>query len=146
MNYLFDAYIILMSVAVGIFYRFSEVEYVWSKATWRWKGDNKQPVRLRSWVTYWMMGIIPEQKVKTWQWWFHRLTFSFFEDGYHFFGNLQTFLPYISIVACSGYILYNGLSIDINWWTLIVLSLVWPLRWIGTQLGRWLLMTEDFTE
>lgn len=124
----------ILAILLGIIYRFSEVEYVWGKSYlagqtgWRWKGDKVQYYRLRGWCKGWVVGLVPAQVKGTWQWYFHRLTFSVFEDGYHFFNALL-----IVVVFCVVR-LWSGDTIE------LIIIVFW--RFIGTQAGRMMIIQD----
>ncbi len=128
-------YVVLIAFLFGAFYRLAEIESNWM-GTWRWKGTEKQPFKLRRWVTDWMKGIIPVQVPGTWQWRFHRMTFSLFEDGNHFFGNsleitIAMFLPF--------YFFFEWTFLSITW---PVALLLWPARWFGTKIVFWMIIED----
>ncbi len=124
---------LIMAFIVGILYRFSEIEYIWQYSTWRWKGKKQQPTWLRKWVTKWMRGDINKGQPGEFWWGFNRFTFSFFEDGYHFFGNFKMLLPYIFAFICVFY------SIPVAWWAILM---YWPVRSFGTSVGRKMILEE----
>ena len=120
--------IYILGFVLGVIYRFSEIEYIWSKGTWRWNGLTRERYVLRDWVTPWMMGDIPHQVAGSWQWYFHRMTFSMFEDAYHFFRNLELI---IYLFLTTYYITWFNV-------TMIILA-----RYVGTQVGREMIIQKD---
>lgn len=123
----------IVAFLIGLMYRLSEVEYIWNKATNMYKYGRKISVRSRIWIPPWMKGTY-KWKGKFW-FWFHRLTFSFFEDGYHFFGNLPTVLI-LGYIGCMWY--YNIEFFNLNWTS----SLLLFSRWVGVKFGIYILIEE----
>ena len=130
--------IYIIAYLAGIFYRFSEVEYIWAKAYlagnklgWRWGRDsNVQYYLLRNWCKGWMSGILTKGwgPNSSWFWRFHRMTGSMFEDGYHTF----RLLTQLSLFALGGLTSWNI-------WELLIIVVI---RWIGTQTGRAMIIKD----
>jgi len=137
--------IYILSFLAGIFYRFSEVEYIWGKHYlagkeygWRWSRNKKTYYSLRDWCKGWMAGEIPVQVQGTWQWGFHRMFYSMFEDGYHFFRLLLQITLFIL-----GILWFQDVWLDSLWaWSMVELGLMVSIRWAGTQVGRMLVIKD----
>ena len=111
--------ILIYAFIIGIAYTFSEIEYIWSKGTWSHDiFGNKRLFELRSWVTDWMKGNVE----------IDREYFSFFEDGYHFFGNLP-------IVLLGIYIFLVGILNCVITIEIYEAVLFFPVRWLGRKIG-----------
>lgn len=113
-------YVLIIAFLVGIFYRFSEPEYIWQY----YKNG------LRNWVPLWLYG---ETHYSEKQRKFHKYTLSIFEDGYHFFHGATVFI----IVSGAGILYYYSIQVTFSIYDCIAIILS---RWLGTKLGLWLLL------
>jgi len=130
-----EFFYILFGFLTGTWYRWSEIQTIWSVGTWRWKRKKKQPFKLRSWVTSWMRGKYSYQESGTFSWWFHRVTLSFFEDSYHFFRGMEMLFHFIFLML---YIYYG--------WTMNLLIAgigFLIMRYFGTEFGRWSIIEDN---
>ena len=113
---------------LGWIYRLAETEYIWSLST-TWYERNW--INTSSWLWRWLTGELAAEYSRAWEK-FHAWTFSFFEDGYHFFGNLE----WISVLVAATLAYYLNWTITIDGTTALAF---WFCRFLGTQIGLRLL-------
>ena len=109
----------------GIAYTFREIPHIWNRST---------TYKLRFYLPDWI--ITTDKKLN----WFHKLTFQFFTNGYHFFGNLsRLLLPPILILD----VIYHPYIITLSIPELIIASVVCYMLWyIGRKLTFWIFITK----
>ena len=126
---------ILFGFLTGVWYRWGEIQTIWGTGTWRWEGSKKQPFKLRSWVTPWMKGATSYQDAKTFSWYFHRATLSFFEDSYHFFRGMEILFHFVFLML----FIYYALSMS---WIIGGIGFL-IARYFGTEFGRWSIIEDN---
>lgn len=120
--------LLLIFFISGVCYRLSEIERVWKNATWDYRWGKKLKIKIAPWVTDWMKGDNdpPINDLQRWAlFWFHRFTFSFFENGYHFFRNFP-FVVLFPAYFLSGFVT-DHISLLQIWYLFLA-------RWVGTDL------------